>query len=137
MWYAPGAKSVTSVTVHTGASSVAFQAEEYAGVAASSALDAAAGASNTGSSPHGGPITVPAGDLVIGFAAGHGSAQAIALSSAYTPTEQQTTTTSGSVATVLTGSHVQSSTGGSMTVDATMPTAMYWAAGLACFRPGS
>jgi fibronectin type 3 domain-containing protein len=137
MWYAPGAKSVTAVTVHTGASSVAFHVQEFSGVATNSPLAAAAGASNTSSSPNGGPITVPAGDLVIAFAAGHGSTQPITLSGAYTPTQQQTTTTSGSVASIVTGSQVQGSAAGSLTVNATASAAMYWAAGLACFHPGS
>ena len=137
IWYTPAAKPVTSVTVHTAASSVAFQAQEYSGVAATSPLDTAAGASNTSSSPSAGPITAPAGDLIIGFVAGHGSTQAITLSSAYASTQQQTTTSSGSVASVVTGTPLQSSTGGSVTVDATMSTNMYWAAGLACFKPGS
>jgi hypothetical protein len=37
----------------------------------------------------------------------------------------------------VTGTQVQSSTSGSVTVDATVPTSMYWAAGLACFKAGS
>jgi hypothetical protein len=134
IWYVPDAASVTSVVVHTAASSVAFQLQEYSGVAVTSPLDASTGTSNTSTLPDSGAVTVPAGDLVVGFIAGHGNAETVNLSSSYPPTQAQTTT-SGSVASIVTGSLVQGAPG-SANVTGSFGTAMYWAAGVVAFKAG-
>ena len=48
LWYAPDAASVQSVTVTTGASTVALQLQEFSGVATTSPLDTSVGAAGTG-----------------------------------------------------------------------------------------
>ena len=73
MWYAVSAGGVRSVTVHAVATSAAFQVQEFAGAANSNPLDASIGASSTSTTPGADSINVPAGELVVGFVAGHGS----------------------------------------------------------------
>lgn len=135
IWYAVSAPGVRSVTIHTAAVSAAFQVQEYAGTA-SVPLDQASGQSNTSTAPTAGPITVPAGDLVVGFVAGHGSTQAITLSAPYSPVQPQTSFTVSGTVTVATGASVQN-TAGSATLTATVPSGMYWAAGIAAFKPAA
>jgi hypothetical protein len=135
IWYAANAKPATTVTVHSAATSVALQAQEYAGVTANSPLDSYAGAANTGTTATAGPITAASGELVVGFVAGHGNTQAITIAGPFTPTQPQTTATSGSITSIATGYQVLTSTS-SPGISATFGTAMYWAAGLAAFKPG-
>ena len=79
LWYASNAASVQSVTVTTGATTVALQLQEFSGVAtASPVVDTSAGTAATSSSAASGSVTpAVAGELAVGFIAGHSSTQAI------------------------------------------------------------
>jgi hypothetical protein len=134
MWYSPNAASATAVTVHLRTTAnTAVEVQEFAGVATSSPLDTSAGTSSTSAAASSGTITPAAGnELLVGFAAGHGNAQAMTVTAAgFTLQPQQTT--GASVASVVAGSEVLSSPSG-QAFTATFPTAMYWAAGIAAFR---
>ena len=75
------------------------------------------------------------GELAVGFIAGHGNAEAISVTSpGYTTQAQQTTT--GSIATVETGYEVLGPPG-PQSFTGSFGTAMYWADGIAVFRPAS
>jgi hypothetical protein len=136
-WYVAGAASSTTVTVHTAsAASVVFQVQEFAGIATTNALDTSVGASNTSTTPQSGSLTpTRPGDLIVGFLAGHGNAQAMTITTpGYTTQPQQTST--GTVVTVRTGYQVLSSTN-PIGVSGSFTTAMYWAGGVAAFKPAS
>jgi hypothetical protein len=135
MWYVANASPITTVTVHTGsAASIAFEVQEFAGIATTSPLDVATGTSNTGTAANSGTASSSvANELVVGFVAGHNNAQAISVTSpGYTTQSQQTTT--GTVATVITGYQVVT-TSGPQSFAGSFGTAMYWAAGVAIFKP--
>jgi hypothetical protein len=137
MWYSPNAASVTTVTVHTGsAATIALTLQEFSGVAATNPLDVSAGTSNTSSAASSGPVTTTsANELAVGFVAGHASAQAIAVTApGYTAQPQQTST--GTIATVVAGYKVL---GGASTESftGTFAAAMYWAGGIATFKPAA
>src|SRR3989441_4218599 len=110
MWYAANANPATSVTVTLAtATVVAMEVQEFSSVATSNPLDVKAGASNTGTSAPSGPVTPTApNDLAVGFIAGHGSTQAITITSAsYGAQPQQTSTNSGATpVSVITGYQV-------------------------------
>ncbi|HEY5098133.1 MAG TPA: fibronectin type III domain-containing protein [Acidimicrobiales bacterium] len=136
MWYSPNAKSTTTVTVHTAsAATISFEVQEFAGVAAASPLDVDTGTANTGTAASSGSVTsTVANELVVGFVAGHNNAQAISVSSpGYTTQAEQTST--GTVATVITGYQVLAGPG-PQSFAGSFGTAMYWAAGIAVFKPG-
>ncbi len=136
MWYSANAQSVSSVTVTTGATTVALKLQEFSGVAPSSPLDGSAGAANTGTTASSSAATpTAANDLAVGFIAGHSNSQAITMTSPGYITQAQQTTTSPSIATVLTGfqnlgAPAPKSLAGSF------PAAMYWSAGVALFKTG-
>ncbi len=135
LWYAAGAAAVTSITVHTAtATSMVASVQEFSGVAATNPLTATNGSSNTGTAPDSGSVTpAAAGDLVVGFLAGHGNAEALTVTTAgYTPLAQQTTR-AASIVTIEAAYQVVPSTGG-IGIAGSFPTAMYWAAGVASFR---
>jgi Calcineurin-like phosphoesterase/Fibronectin type III domain len=133
MWYSASAAPVTNVTVHIGtAVSMAFGVQEFSGVATASPLDSFAGASNTSTGPAAGPVT-PTGtnELVVGFVAGHANAETITVTSpGYTVQPQQTST--GPITSIVTG-YLVAPTTDPQTFAAGIPTAMYWAAGIATF----
>ena len=135
MWYSPDAAAVTTVTLHSASAvSEVFEVEEFSGVATSSALDVSTGTSATSVSPNSGSVssTVP-DELAVGFIAGHGNAEPITVtSSGYTDQPQQTTT--GTIATVVTGYQVVG-TPGSQSFAGSIGSAAYWAAGVAIFKP--
>jgi Calcineurin-like phosphoesterase len=137
MWYSPNAASATAVTVHLGTiANTAVEVQEFAGVATASPLDTSAGLSNTSAAANSGPITPAAGnELLVGFVAGHGNAEAMTVNApGFTAQPQQTT--GASVASVVTGSRVLSSPS-AQAFSATFPTAMYWASGIAAFKAAS
>ena len=137
LWYSANAKSVTTVTVNNASATfVAFEVQEFSGVATTSPLDTLAGTSNTSSSASSGSATSSvANELAVGFVAGHGNSQPITVTaSGYTAQPQQTTT--GTIATVVTGYKVLPTTG-TQGFSSTFGTAMYWASGIAIFKPGS
>jgi len=137
LWYSANTKAVASVTAHTAsASTMALTVQEFSGVATVNALDVSIGASGTGTTANSGSITsTGANDLLVGFIAGHGSAQTIAVTSLGYLLQPQATST-GSIATLVSGYQVQGAPG-PMVMSGTFTTAMYWAAGVAAFRAGS
>ncbi len=137
LWYAAGAASVTSVTVHVAsAASVALEAQEFSGVATTAALDTSAVASNTGTSAASGQASPSvANELVVGFVAGHANAEAISLTTpGISPQPQQTS--ASPVATVAAG-YVVLGAPSARNLTGSFPTAMYWAAGIALFKPAA
>ncbi len=135
MWYAANTSPTLTVTVHNSAAAFeSFEVQEFAGMA-TTPLDVATGASNTSTAPSSGTVTsTVAGELAVGFIAGHGNAEAISVtSSGYTAQAQQTTT--GTIATVDTGYQVLGAPG-AQSFAGSFGTAMYWAAGIAVFKPG-
>ncbi len=134
MWYTPNAASVTSVTVKTVAPTVALRLQEFSGVATANPLDGSIGSAATGTAAGSGQVT-PTGpsDLAVGFIGGHGSTQAITVTSTgYTVQPQQ----SASNVTVVTGNQDLGSAS-AQSFGGSFPTAMYWAAGVALFKAGS
>ena len=138
LWYSANAASVTAVTVHTKSAVVtAISVQEFSGVAMASPLDTASGASASSTTPSSGTTTpTVAGDLAVGFIAGHGSKQVITgTATGYTALTQQTSS----------AAHAVSVVAGYRTVSTIAPqaftgragTAMYWTAGVAMFKPAS
>jgi hypothetical protein len=137
MWYAAdvAATSGLTVTAHVvTAASMAFEVDEFSGIAITSPLDQSAGASTTGTTASSGPLTPAAsGALLIGFSAGHASTQTMAVSaSGFTAQPQRIST--GPVVTLVTGFRVLAAPEAT-SFSASFAAAMYWAAGLAVFRP--
>ena len=136
MWYAANTSPTVTVTVHNAAAAFeSFEVQEFAGVAATGPLDVSTGASNTGTAANSGTVTsTAANELAVGFVAGHGNAEPITVTSpGYTTQAQQTST--GSVTTVITGYQVLGAPG-AQSFAGSFGTAMYWAAGVAVFKPG-
>ncbi len=134
MWYAANTSPTLTVTVHNSAAAFeSFEVQEFAGMAASP-LDVATGTSNTSTAPSSGSVTSTAtGELAVGFIAGHGNAEAISVTSpGYTTQAEQTTT--GTITTVETGYQVLGAPG-AQSFTGSFGTAMYWAAGIAIFKP--
>ena len=136
LWYAANAKPATSVTVHTAsATTVAVSVAEFSGVATSGALDSSVGASNTGTSAASGSVSpTTSGELAVGFVAGHGNAEAVTPNASGYVSEPQETSTGTNVASVVAGYKVLSAAG-STAYSAAFGAAMYWAAGVAVFKP--
>ncbi|MGC2208333.1 MAG: metallophosphoesterase [Candidatus Dormiibacterota bacterium] len=136
IWYAANAKATTTVTVHVAtATTISFEILEFSGVATSAPLDASAGASNTGTSASSGSATASsANELVVGFVAGHGNAEALTPNAAGYTTEPQQTSTGTNTVSVVSGYEVLPTTG-STAFSANFGSAMYWAAGVAIFKP--
>src|ERR1700730_12700386 len=136
MWYTANAASVGSVTVTTGAAGVALLAQEFSGVATTSPLDVSGGAANTSTAASSGAVTPTAtNDLAVGFAAGHGSTQAMNVTAHRYATQAQQNNTANTTSVVagyqaLTSSAAQTFTAG-------FGSAMYWAAGIATFKASS
>jgi hypothetical protein len=137
MWYSANAVPATSVTVHTASAAFeSLEVQEFSGVATTSPLATSAGTSNTSTSASSGSTTSTiANELAVGFVAGHGNSQTITVTaSGYTAQSQQSTT--GTIARVVTGYKVLGTTG-AQNFTGTFGTAMYWASGIAIFKPGS
>ena len=138
MWYSAGAASVTTVTAHTKtAVSIALSVQELSGVATAGPLDAAAGTSATGTSASSGTVTptVP-GDLAIGFVAGHTTQAMTVTSAGYDAQPQRTSAVPSHAASVTTAMRVVS-TVTPQTFTAGFTKSMYWAAGIALFKPAA
>ena len=134
MWYAANAQSVSSVTVTTGASAVALKVQEFSGVKPASPLDGSVGSANTGTAASSGSASpTTANDLAVGFIAGHSNSQAITVTAPGYTTQAQQTTTSPSIATVLTG-YKNLGAPAPQSMAGSFPAAMYWAAGVAFFK---
>src|SRR5450432_517121 len=136
MWYAANALAATSVTVHLNlAATVAFDVQEFAGIATTTPLDVSTGASTTSTTASSGALSTSAGELVVGLVAGHANAQSMSVTpTGYVVQPQQIST--GTVTTLETGYQVVSAAS-SVSFGATFPAAMYWSAGVAAFRPAS
>ncbi|HEV7205806.1 MAG TPA: DNRLRE domain-containing protein [Jatrophihabitans sp.] len=134
LWFTVASAPVSAVTLRLAAAgSTAFQVLEYSGVVAATPLDAAVGASNTGSSAPSGSLTPPAPhDLVVGFVSGHGSTQTMTISTPGFTVQPQVVTT-GTVVTVRTCYQTLSSAD-PIGITGTFGSAMYWAAGVVAFR---
>ncbi len=136
LWYSAGAHSTTSVTVHTAsAASIAISAQEFSGVATASPVDGSSAVSNTGTTASTGAVTpTAAGDLAVGFVAGHASIQPITVTApGFTAQTQQNSGTSTSV---VVGTRALSSLA-SQSFTGSFAKAMYWTAGLALFKAAS
>jgi hypothetical protein len=136
LWYAANANPTTTITVKVAsAASIAVEVLEFSGIAASNPLDTSAGTSNTGTAPDSGKLTPAAStELVVGFIAGHGNAQALSVTTpGYTVQAQATTT--GTAVTVRTAYQVLSSAS-PIGIAGSFATSMYWAAGVAAFKAG-
>jgi len=134
MWYSANAVPTASVTVHTStATNMAVEVLEFSGVATTAPLDISTGASSAGTAPSSGSANPAAtNDLVVGFVAGHGNGQAIAVTAPGYATQPQQTT-GASVASVVTGYRVLTAAS-APAFTGTCATSMYWAAGIATFR---
>ncbi len=134
LWYAANASSATTVTAHVAAAtSIAFRVQEFSGVATTGSLDTVVGTSNTGTSATSGVTTTLANELVVGLVAGHNNTEPVIVTSpGYTNLAQENTT--GTIATVITGYQVVAAPGPQSYAGA-FATAMYWAAGVAVFKP--
>jgi hypothetical protein len=137
MWYAVNASAAATLTVTTHvttAASMALEVDEFSGIATTNPLDQSLGASTTGTTASAGPLTPgSAGELLVGFTAGHASSQLMTVSTnGYSVQPQRTST--NPVATLVTGFSVGAAPQPT-SFAATFPAAMYWAAGLAAFRP--
>jgi hypothetical protein len=135
VWYAANAAPVTTVSVTTGAGSVALEIMEFSGVATAGPLDVSAGASNTGTAPNSGAVTPSAAnDLVIGFIAGHTTSQPITVTApGFTSLGQLTS--SGSVASLVTAYKVLSSAT-ALSFTGSFSSSMYWADAIVAFKAG-
>ena len=133
LWYTSAAAPVTSVTAVTAATSVALEVQEYSGIATTAPLDPSSSlTAGSGTSAVTGSITPDqAGELAVGFVAGHGSSQAVTPPSGYTAQAQ---VTNGTAASLATGYQVLSAPG-PQSFGGTFAASMYWAAGLAFFAP--
>ena len=129
-----------NVTAHTpNPAVVSMEVHEFSGVATISPLDVSTGTSNTSTSPNSGSVTPAAAtDIAVGFIAGHSTAQAISVTAAgYTAQGQQTSNGGGSaIASVVTGYAVLTSNS-AQTFTGSFSSAMYWAAGIVCFKAGT
>lgn len=135
MWYSPNARATTQVTVHTASAAVvALSVQEFSGVATTSPLEVAAGTSKSSVSPASGPVTPAGADLAVGFTAGHGSTQAITVTAAGYATQPRQTSKAAQVATVVTG-YQALSTASTQNFTGSLGSAVYWAAGIAMFKP--
>ena len=82
MWYSANAASVSSVTVTTGATTVALRLQEFNGIATTGVLDGSNGAAGDTTAASSGTATaVGSNDLAVGFIAGHSTSQAITVTS--------------------------------------------------------
>jgi hypothetical protein len=138
MWFAANARPTATVTVHTGSAAViALDVEEYQGVAATGPLDGSHGAAGSGTTAaSGGATGTQVGDLAVGFVAGHGNAQAITVTSGGLTAQPQRTSRAGSTASVVAAAGVASGTG-TPGITASWAKSMYWAAGVALFKPAT
>ena len=136
LWYCANAKSTSSVVAKVASSTiVATRVSEFSGIAATGALEAATGSSNTGHTAASGSVTAPRPkDLVVGFAAGHDNAQTMTIATAGYTSQPQVTSKATTISTVLTGYQVLAASA-AVSLTATFSTTMYWAAGVAVFLP--
>lgn len=136
LWYRPSAGPVSSVTVRLSSAAVlALRLMEFSGIAGTQPIDAATGASNTGRLAASGTISpAAAGELVVGFVAGHGSTQAMTLTSPGWTALPQLTSAAGTPVGIIAG---YTTAIGPTAATGTFATTMYWSAGVAAIRSGA
>lgn len=134
MWYAANARAVSSVVVHSRrASSITFGVQEFSGIATANPLVSSNGNASRGTAASSGPAaSQAANELAVGFIAGHGNAQPIAIGTPGFTVQSQVVTT-GKVATVVTGDQIMVGAG-PQAFAATFRRSMYWVAGVTIFR---
>jgi fibronectin type 3 domain-containing protein len=143
IWYSAGARSTSTVTAtNKAAASMSFVVQEFSGVAAAGALDTSTGASGDSKAAASGTATSSvADDLAVGFVAGHLSAQAITVTApGYTAQPQQTSTapiTKEVAATTVEAGYQVLGAPGATAFSGSFPATMYWAAGVALFKPAA
>ncbi len=136
IWYAADAASVSSVTITTKASADALSLQEYSGVATSSPLDGSNGSAGDSSSASSGSVTPTASnDLAVGYIAGHGSSEAISITSPGFTSLAQQNTTSPDLVTVKSGYRDLTSTA-AQSLTGSYSASQYWSAGIALFKAG-
>ncbi|HEU4566526.1 MAG TPA: hypothetical protein VFR99_00735 [Marmoricola sp.] len=138
LWYAAAARPTSRVTVHTRSSvTTAIDVREFRGVAATSPLDATAGAHGRSTSAASGRASgAQVGDLVVGFVAGHGSAQAMTVTGTGLTAGAQRTSRARGIASVRTA-YGPAGSRSAPGISGTFHRRMYWAAGVALFKPAS
>jgi len=137
LWDSAKARPVTSVTVRSNSAVVqATTVLEFAGIATTGALDRPAGTAGTSTTANSGSLTPAAGELLVGFAAGHGSTQAMTVTTAGFTSLTQRTSAASTPASVRAGYRI-GAPGSSVALTATFGSAMYWAAAIAAFRPAA
>jgi hypothetical protein len=138
VWFAANAKPVTTISTHTASAAVvALTVMDFSGVATSSPLDVVTGTSNTSTSPSSGPVTTGApGELVVGFVAGHASAQAMTITTPGVTALGQRRSAAATTASVV-GGYLVSAAAAQVSITGTFAAAVYWAAGIAAFRPAT
>ena len=136
LWYAANAQPTSSVTARTASSAmVAMQVSDYSGVATTNPLDAATGTSATGTTAASGSVVpTTANELTVGFIAGHGNSQAISFTTPGLTALAQMTSV-GSTTTSVCSGYLVAGAGGPESATGTFGSGMYWAAGIAVFRP--
>jgi hypothetical protein len=135
LWYSANAAATTTVTIHVAtAASMAFEALEFSGIAAANPVDVSTGTSNVGTTPDSGTVTPGSSELVVGFLAGHGNAQALTVTTGGYTSQAQATTT-GTAVTVRTAYQVVNSAN-PIGIAGSFSTSMYWTAGIAAFKRG-
>ncbi len=125
MWYTVAKAPVSSVSVTTNTAAAVLEIQEFSGLGANPAVSVGSG-SNTGTTASAG--TTGTG-LVVGFVAGHGNAQPIALGTGLVA-QTQVATASSPIVSVESGYQLS---GSSPTLTGTFAAAMYWSAGVAVF----
>jgi len=135
LWFCANARPVTSVTARSSTAVVrAGTVLEFAGIAATSPLDRAVGTAGTSTVASSGPITPAAtGELLVGFVAGHGSTQAMTVTTSGFTSLPQRTSAASTPTSVRAGYRV-GATATPLSMTATFGASMYWAAGIAAFR---
>jgi hypothetical protein len=137
LWYAANARPVTSVIVHNASAAVvAARVLEFSGVATSNPLDLNTGTSNTSTSASSGSVTSGAGELAVGFVAGHGSTQSITVTAAGFTALGQLTSTASTPTSVVAGFALPAAAI-PVSFTGTVASSYYWAAGIALFRPAT
>jgi hypothetical protein len=137
MWYSAGALPTTSITVHTSSPAIAsLSIQEFSGVAGTNPLDVSAGTSKVSTSPASGQVTPTAGDLVVGFIAGHASSQPITVTAPGYTTQGQQTSVATKITSVVSGYQVLGTASG-QNFTGRLSTSVDWAAGIAAYRPGA
>ena len=128
MWWTDALGPVSTVTVTTGAASLATEVQEFSGVRPGPPL-ASSVTSGLGSTAS---VSASPGGVEVGFVAGHGNAEAVTPTTGFT-SQPQVQSAGTSIASLVTGYQTP---GLSTSFGGTFGTSMYWAAGVVTFAAG-